>query len=99
MRVVHAWHLPLLPGGEASSVDPQYVKLRRRDAEAVLAQGEADLVAIGREAMNNPNWALMARGVLEPGSTEDVFACWPAQHGWWLEKRAAVLEALGTPPA
>ncbi len=68
-------------------------------AEAVLEQGEADLVAIGREAMNNPNWALMARGVLEPGSTEDVFACWPAQHGWWLEKRAAVLEALGTPPA
>ncbi len=68
-------------------------------AEAVLRDGEADLVAIGREAMANPNWALMARGVLEPGSTEDVFAQWPAQHGWWLEKRAAVMEALGAPPA
>ncbi len=67
-------------------------------AEAVLAEGEADLVAIGREAMANPNWALMARGVLEPGSTEDVFAPWPPQHGWWLEKRAAVMEALGAPP-
>jgi 2,4-dienoyl-CoA reductase-like NADH-dependent reductase (Old Yellow Enzyme family) len=67
-------------------------------AEAVLAAGEADLVAVGREAMANPNWALMARGVLEPGSTEDVFAVWPPQHGWWLEKRAAVMEALGAPP-
>ena len=67
-------------------------------AEAVLASGEADLVAIGREAMANPNWALMARGVLEPGSTEQVFAPWPPQHGWWLEKRAAVIDALGAPP-
>lgn len=67
-------------------------------AEAVLAAGEADLIAVGREAMANPNWALMARGVLEPGSTEDVYACWPPQHGWWLEKRAAVMQALGTPP-
>jgi 2,4-dienoyl-CoA reductase-like NADH-dependent reductase (Old Yellow Enzyme family) len=65
----------------------------------VLAEGEADLVAIGREAMANPNWALMARGVLEPGATEEVFAPWPPQHGWWLEKRAAVMEALGAPPA
>lgn len=68
-------------------------------AEAVLEAGEADLIAIGREAMNNPNWALMARGILEPGATEEVFAPWPPQHGWWMEKRAAVLEALGAPPA
>ncbi|MBP0463226.1 NADH:flavin oxidoreductase/NADH oxidase [Roseomonas sp. PWR1] len=68
-------------------------------AEAVLAEGEADLVAVGREAMNNPNWALMARAVLEPGTTEEVFSRWPAQHGWWMEKRAAVMEALGAPPA
>lgn len=67
-------------------------------AEAALAAGEADLIAIGREAMNNPNWALMARGVLEPGSTEEVFAPWPPQHGWWMEKRGAVMAALGTPP-
>lgn len=68
-------------------------------AEAVLDAGEADLIAVGREAMNNPNWALMARATLEPGPTEEVFAPWPPQHGWWMEKRAAVLEALGTPPA
>jgi hypothetical protein len=37
--------------------------------------------------------------VLEPGTSEEVFACWPPQHGWWMEKRAAVLEALGASPA
>ena len=68
-------------------------------AEAALEAGEADLIAIGREAMNNPNWALMARAVLEPGTTEEVFAPWPPQHGWWMEKRAAVMNALGEPPA
>ena len=68
-------------------------------AEAALEAGDADLIAIGREAMNNPNWALMARGILEPGTTEEVFACWPPQHGWWMEKRAAVMDALGAPPA
>ena len=67
-------------------------------AEAALEAGDADLIAIGREAMNNPNWALMARGILEPGTTEEVFACWPPQHGWWMEKRAAVMDALGAPP-
>lgn len=67
-------------------------------AEAALEAGEADLIAIGREAMNNPNWALMARAVLEPGTTEEVFAPWPPQHGWWMEKRGAVMGALGSPP-
>jgi 2,4-dienoyl-CoA reductase-like NADH-dependent reductase (Old Yellow Enzyme family) len=68
-------------------------------AEAALAEGEADLIAVGREGMNNPNWPLHARAVLEPGTTEEVFGCWPPQHGWWMEKRGAVLNALGTPPA
>ena len=68
-------------------------------AEAALAAGDADLIAVGREGMNNPNWPLHARAVLEPGTTEEVFGCWPPQHGWWMEKRGAVLNALGTPPA
>ncbi|MGZ4353927.1 MAG: universal stress protein [Gaiellaceae bacterium] len=38
VRVVHAWHLPLLPGGEALSGDPQCVHGRRHDAERVLTR-------------------------------------------------------------
>lgn len=53
-------------------------------AERILAEGSADLVAIGRELLFNPNWALHAARTLgeDPG-----FAFWPKQYGWWLEKR------------
>ncbi|MGZ4352650.1 MAG: universal stress protein [Gaiellaceae bacterium] len=43
LRVVHAWHLPLLPGGETSGADPEYVELRRADAERLLAEAVADV--------------------------------------------------------
>lgn len=57
-------------------------------AEAILQAGQADLIAIGREALENPNWPLHARRALGvPG-----FDCWPDQHGWWLERRAASLK-------
>lgn len=58
-------------------------------AEDILQEGRADLIAIGREALENPNWPLHARRVLG----EDDFAPWPEQHGWWLERRAASLRA------
>lgn len=53
-------------------------------AEAVLASGEADLIAVGREALNDPNWALHARESL---AADPEFAAWPVQSGWWLDKR------------
>ena len=56
-------------------------------AEAILQSGAADLIAIGREALENPNWPLHARRTLEG---ED-YAPWPPQHGWWLARRAALL--------
>lgn len=53
-------------------------------AEEILAREQADLIAIGREALLNPNWPLHARLQLEP---EDAFAHWPPQSGWWLARR------------
>ncbi|MFC3229339.1 NADH:flavin oxidoreductase/NADH oxidase [Marinibaculum pumilum] len=55
-----------------------------RQAEAVLAEGQADLVAIGREAMVDPNWLLRAERDLDP---EAGFAAWPQPYGWWLDRR------------
>lgn len=55
-------------------------------AEAILEAGEADLIAIAREALANPMWALHAAEVLGADTT---FASWPKQSGWWLERRAA----------
>ncbi|MDA1155733.1 MAG: NADH:flavin oxidoreductase/NADH oxidase [Proteobacteria bacterium] len=54
-------------------------------AEAILANGQADLVAIAREALVDPMWALHAAQSL--GHDMD-FASWPQQSGWWLAVRA-----------
>ena len=54
-------------------------------AEAIVAAGQADLVAIGREALFDPYWPHHAAQALgaDPG-----FARWPERHGIWLRKRA-----------
>lgn len=57
-------------------------------AEAILQAGQADLIAIGREALNDPNWPLHARAVLEG---EGDYCDWPVQYGWWLERRHRAL--------
>ncbi len=63
-----------------------------RQAEAVLRGGQADLVAIGREALFDPNWPLHAQYALA-SSAGDVFADWPQQYGWWLTRREPGLRA------
>jgi 2,4-dienoyl-CoA reductase-like NADH-dependent reductase (Old Yellow Enzyme family) len=55
-------------------------------AEAILQNGQADLVAIAREALHDPNWVLHA-GTALTGDEFD-FGRWPVQAGWWLERRA-----------
>jgi len=60
-------------------------------AEAVIAEGRADLVAIGREALLDPNWPVRAAVAL--GADVD-WEQWPQQYGWWLSRRAKVLEAI-----
>lgn len=54
-------------------------------AESVLQGGKADLIAVAREALNNPNWPLHAIDELNDSFDYDD---WPAQVGWWLERRA-----------
>lgn len=57
-------------------------------AEAILTQGKADLIAIGREALFDPYWAHHAAQTLnaDPG-----YAQWPLRHGIWLARRAPIL--------
>jgi 2,4-dienoyl-CoA reductase-like NADH-dependent reductase (Old Yellow Enzyme family) len=52
-------------------------------AEDIVARGAADLVALGREALFDPNWALHARDQLY-FEEERQFTAWPPQSGWWL---------------
>ncbi len=54
-----------------------------QQAESILRSGQADLVALAREALYQPSWPRMAQQQLEG----DHFASWPPQYGWWLERR------------
>ncbi|SDK72098.1 NADH:flavin oxidoreductase/NADH oxidase [Billgrantia gudaonensis] len=65
--------------------------IEAQQAETILRQGQADLVAIAREALNNPNWALHAEQALR---SEAGFEKWPEQAGWWLANRARTLKKL-----
>lgn len=53
-------------------------------AEEILQSGRADLIAIAREFLHNPNWALDA--ALKLG-VEDPFKVTPPAYDYWLEKR------------
>ena len=53
-------------------------------AEQVLAEGAADLIALGRELLADPMWA--HRAAAELGHAPD-YADWPEPYGWWLARR------------
>ena len=55
-----------------------------RQAEDILRRGECDLVAIGREALFDPYWALHAAREL---GADPEFRLWPRPYGWWLDYR------------
>lgn len=71
--------------------------LHPQQAEDVIASGQADLVAVGREALFDPNWPLHAELALS-GKEGGVFDTWPKQYGWWLERREPGLRRLKGPP-
>lgn len=58
-------------------------------AEAVLRSGDADLVALARELLYNPNWPVhAARALGEP----DYLDALPPDYAWWLKRREKVRE-------
>jgi len=55
-------------------------------AEQILQAGQADLVALGRELLHNPNWPLDAAEKL---GLDAAYETVPPNHGYWLAKRAS----------
>lgn len=53
-------------------------------ADAVIGEGAADLVALAREMLFNPNWTLQAAHRL---GADPHYKLWPKQVGLWLEGR------------
>jgi 2,4-dienoyl-CoA reductase-like NADH-dependent reductase (Old Yellow Enzyme family) len=72
-------HLPTMAVG--AILDP-------RHAEAVLAAGDADLIAIGRQLIAEPHW--LYRAALELGHP-DPASVLHRNYGFYLARRAAVL--------
>jgi 2,4-dienoyl-CoA reductase-like NADH-dependent reductase (Old Yellow Enzyme family) len=61
-------------------------------AEAIIRQGQADLVALGRTLLSDPFWPLNAAQSL---GADQEFALWPMQYresvGKWRRKNMAAL--------
>ena len=52
-------------------------------AEEILQEGGADLIAVWRQFLFDPFWALHAAHQL---GIDPDFKLWPHQYAWWLEK-------------
>jgi 2,4-dienoyl-CoA reductase-like NADH-dependent reductase (Old Yellow Enzyme family) len=61
-------------------------------AESIVREGRADLIAIGRQAMFDPFWAHHAAQQLE---ADAHFERWDPSAGWWLDKRVGGLAMVG----
>ena len=68
--------------------------LEAAQAEAILQKGEADLIAIGRQAQFNPNLPLHWEHDLGLNAR---FEDWPEEYGWWLDKRTRSMQGFATP--
>ncbi|MBW8858108.1 MAG: hypothetical protein JF604_28485, partial [Bradyrhizobium sp.] len=84
--------------------------LEAQQAESILQNGQADLIAVGRQSQFNPNiahhWAhdLGINRKFEDWTPEyhDLginrkFEDWTPEYGWWLEKRVRTMEGFATP--
>jgi 2,4-dienoyl-CoA reductase-like NADH-dependent reductase (Old Yellow Enzyme family) len=74
--------------------------LHPQQAEDIVAEGKTDLVAVGREALFDPNWPLHAELALRQSNGDigdGTFDSWPKQYGWWLERREPGLRKLSGP--
>ena len=66
--------------------------LTAEQAEEALQANRADLIAVGREALYDPNWPLHAALAL---GADPQMERWPVQYGWWLARRESLLRKLG----
>lgn len=88
-QVPYAQHLRQRAGIRTMAVG---LILTPQQAEQVLAQGQADLIALGRELLDDPNWPLHAAQALD---ADPEFGKWPVQYGWWLTRREELLRKQG----
>jgi 2,4-dienoyl-CoA reductase-like NADH-dependent reductase (Old Yellow Enzyme family) len=84
-RVRHEAEIPTMAVG---------IILEAQQAESILENGQADLIAIGRQSQFNPN---IAHHWAHELGINARFEDWSPEFGWWLEKRIRTLEGFATP--
>lgn len=62
-----------------------------KQAENILQSSQADIIAIGRTALNDPYWPRHAAQHL---NADKHFEQWPEQYGWWLNRWSRTLSHL-----
>jgi 2,4-dienoyl-CoA reductase-like NADH-dependent reductase (Old Yellow Enzyme family) len=60
-------------------------------AEQILAEGRADLIALARELLYNPNWPMDAAQKL---GVDAKFESVPSPQAYWLAKRAQSVKSV-----
>ena len=68
--------------------------LAAEQAESILQNGQADLIAIGRQAQFNPN---LAHHWSHDLGLNSKFEEWPQEYGWWLDKRIRSMQGFASP--
>jgi 2,4-dienoyl-CoA reductase-like NADH-dependent reductase (Old Yellow Enzyme family) len=68
--------------------------LEAEQAEAILREGKADLIAVGRQAQFNPN---IAHHWAHDLGINTHFEEWGQEYGWWLDKRVRSMQGFATP--
>lgn len=66
-----------------------------KTCNAIVESGQADMVALARELLDDPNWSLHAAAQL---GADDTYGLWPIEAGWWLMRRDRLLKKLGLRP-
>jgi len=91
LKAAPLYQVPLARAVRAAGLPTMAVGLidTPEDAERILVEGDADLVAFARTALEDPNWPVHARHALEGGG--DAYQLWPKQARNRIRDRDRVL--------
>ena len=95
MKIEHGFQLPFAERIRAGADIPTMGVGFLWDAqtcEDIVATGQADMIAVAREVLDDPHWPHRAAQALGAAPT---FEDWPIESGWWLSKRHRLVEKLG----
>ncbi len=60
--------------------------------DAIIREERADMIALARELLDDPNWPLHTAAKLD---ADEGHAMWSVEAGWWLMRRDRLLQKMG----